>query len=271
MKFTSALTQVTMVGIIAFTCPGLFNAMTGLGGAGAANPSAANAANTALYTTFAIFGILGGLAFNVFGNRVLMCFGGLTYAFYAASMYIVGHIDGTKWVAILGGAILGIGAGLFWTSQGAMMLAYATPDRKGKYIAIFWTIFNLGGCMGGLLAFALNFNSTSSEANPASYFTFVALMCAGSVLSIIALVPPHKVIREDGEMVKFENNTDIVGELRGTMMACVDINMLYMATFFLVSNWYSYTPISFPRAHTCLFPPPHTRVCFHHRTRRVVD
>jgi hypothetical protein len=44
---------------------------------------------------------------------------------------------------ISAGAILGICAGLLWTAQGSLMLAYPTEDQKGRFIGIFWGIFNI--------------------------------------------------------------------------------------------------------------------------------
>eukprot|EP00124_Ichthyophonus_hoferi_P000460 Ihof_evm12s17 gene=Ihof_evmTU12s17 len=85
--YSSGLTQIIIVAWIAFCCPGIFNALTGLGGAGSSNPTVANDANTALYSTFAVFGYFGGLFFNIFGNRILMGGGGLTYCFYAVCQY----------------------------------------------------------------------------------------------------------------------------------------------------------------------------------------
>ena len=39
------------------------------------------------------------------------------------------------------------------------MLAYPTEDQKGKSIAIFWSIFNLGGVVGAAVSLARNFHS----------------------------------------------------------------------------------------------------------------
>jgi hypothetical protein len=63
---------------------------------------------------------------------------------------------------IASGAILGIGAGLLWTAQGSLMLAYPTENNKGKFIAIFWTIFNLGGVVGATVSLGQNYDSSVS-------------------------------------------------------------------------------------------------------------
>eukprot|EP00124_Ichthyophonus_hoferi_P005120 Ihof_evm3s672 gene=Ihof_evmTU3s672 len=86
-SYKSSKTQILIVALAAFCCPGIFNALTGLGNAGSNNPTVANDANTALYASFSVFGYFGGLFFNLFGNRVLMGVGGLAYCFYAICQY----------------------------------------------------------------------------------------------------------------------------------------------------------------------------------------
>ena len=61
---------------------------------------------------------------------------------------------------IAAGAILGICAGLLWTAQGSLMLAYPTEDQKGKYIGIFWGVFNVGAVVGASISLGQNFHST---------------------------------------------------------------------------------------------------------------
>lgn len=60
------------------------------------------------------------------------------------------------------GAVLGICAGLLWTAQGSLMLAYPTEGQKGQFIAIFWSIFNLGGVVGASVSLGENFHSKVS-------------------------------------------------------------------------------------------------------------
>lgn len=40
------------------------------------------------------------------------------------------------------------------------MMSYPTESEKGKFIGIFWGIFNLGGVVGAGVSFAQNFSST---------------------------------------------------------------------------------------------------------------
>lgn len=44
------------------------------------------------------------------------------------------------------------------------MLAYPTESQKGKFIGIFWSIFNLGGVVGASVSLGQNFHSEVSKA-----------------------------------------------------------------------------------------------------------
>ena len=52
--------QVALLGFVCFMCPGMFNALTGLGGGGQVNSKVQANANTAVYSTFAFFGFFSG-------------------------------------------------------------------------------------------------------------------------------------------------------------------------------------------------------------------
>ncbi|KAF4668894.1 DUF895 domain membrane protein [Perkinsus olseni] len=230
--------QVVITGIIAFCCPGFFNAIQGLGGAGNANPSANDPANIALYVCFAIFGYLGGFFFNILGPRILMCVGGLSYAFYAAAAYVSGHVAGTGWLFILAGAVCGLGAGWLWTAQGALMMAYAPENKKGHYITTFWVIFNLGGFIGGILQFALNFSEGSGGANASSYFVFIAIMAVGGIMALFLLMSPSKVVLEDGSKAVMAQAKGAKEELLDAMSVIFDKNMLLLVLLFFGSNFF---------------------------------
>lgn len=72
------------------------------------------------------------------------------------------HADAGPFV-VAAGAILGICAGLLWTAQGSLMLSYPTEQQKGRFIGIFWTIFNLGGVVGASVSLGTNFESTAGS------------------------------------------------------------------------------------------------------------
>ena len=115
-RYNSPLVQVCLIGLVCFCCPGMFNALSGMGGGGQVDATAANNANTALYTTFAIFGVLGGGIYNIFGPRFTLFAGCSTYVLYAGSFLYYNHYQ-HQGFAIVIGAILGIRAGLLWAGR----------------------------------------------------------------------------------------------------------------------------------------------------------
>eukprot|EP00440_Ansanella_granifera_P050904 gb/GFBE01055172.1/.p1 GENE.gb/GFBE01055172.1/~~gb/GFBE01055172.1/.p1 ORF type:complete len:454 (+),score=72.54 gb/GFBE01055172.1/:1-1362(+) len=231
----NANSQILVVGALAFCGPGLFNALNGLGNAGSSDATVAALANGCLYCTFAICGYFGGAAFNLFGPIPLLSLGGLTYAVYAICIYLSATF---KALAIVGGVILGVGAGLFWSAQGSLMMAYATPQSRGRLIAVFWIIFNLGGVVGGLLQFALNYQTEGGSASPVSYFLFVGVMTAGALMAPCLLAAPSSVVREDGSPVMFEQAESPGQEIRAALDAISDPFIMRNLLFYLASNWF---------------------------------
>src|SRR5690348_14838659 len=96
--------------------------------------------------------------------------------------------------------LLFTGAAILWTGQGAIMLSYPSESNKGKYIGLFWVIFNLGGVIGSVIPLALNWTTESKSVNDGTYIGFMALMVFGTVLAL-SLLPSSKVYRDDGSPI----------------------------------------------------------------------
>ncbi|KAL1308638.1 hypothetical protein HN51_050629 [Arachis hypogaea] len=197
VRYNSALGQIMMIGVVCFCCPGMFNALSGMGGGGQVDHTASNNSQTALYTAFAVFGVLGGGIYNILGPHLTLFAGCSTYVVYAGSFLYYNHHKHQSF-AVVAGALLGVGAGLLWAAQGAMMTSYPPSNRKGTYISIFWSIFNMGGVIGGLIPFILNYHrSEAASVNDGTYIAFMCFMSLGTLLSL-AILPASKVVRDDG-------------------------------------------------------------------------
>ncbi|KAF8364523.1 hypothetical protein HHK36_033509 [Tetracentron sinense] len=239
-RYNSPLVQVSMIGLVCFCCPGMFNALSGMGGGGQVDPTAANNANTALYTTFAFFGILGGGIYNILGPHLTLFAGCSTYVLYAASFLYYNHHHNQTF-AIVAGAVLGIGAGLLWAGQGAIMTSYPTPERKGTYISIFWSIFNMGGVIGGLIPFILNYHRTkATSVNDATYIAFMCFMAAGTILSL-GILHPSRVVRDDGTRCSNINYSKVSTEALEILKLFANWRLLLIVPAAWASNFfYSY-------------------------------
>lgn len=149
--YASPKVQLLMVSFICFLCPGMFNALTGIGGAGQVDTTVQADANTALYSTFAAVGFFAGTITNRIGLRWALTFGSIGYCIYSGSFLSYSHNQNRPFV-LFAGAFLGVCAGILWSAQGAIMLSYPTEKYKGRYISYFWIIFNLGGVVGSAVS-----------------------------------------------------------------------------------------------------------------------
>ena len=180
-------------------CPGMFNALNGIGGGGQVDATTANHANTALYSTFAIVGFFAGTIVNRLGIRATLSAGGFGYCIYVVSFLVYSHTANAGF-NIFAGALLGVCAGLLWAAQGAIMMSYPREADKGKYIAWFWMVFNLGAVLGSLIPLGQNINNAGGTVSDGTYVGFIVLMLIGAVLACL-LVDAKHVVRHDGSCV----------------------------------------------------------------------
>lgn len=149
--YASPKIQLLMVSFVCFLCPGMFNAVNGLGAGGQVTKKPSDDALTALYSTFSVVGFFAGTVANRLGIRATLSLGGFGYGLYVAALLCFNHTQNAGFL-IFAGALLGLCAGLLWTAQGAIMMSYPEENNKGKYISWFWMIFNLGAVIGSLVS-----------------------------------------------------------------------------------------------------------------------
>ncbi|KAJ2299048.1 hypothetical protein IWW55_004297 [Coemansia sp. RSA 2706] len=236
IRYYSPMTQVIIVGLVCFLCPGLYNALNGMGGGGQLDPTANNNANTALYSTFVIFGIAGGAIVNLCGVRWTIAVSGMAYALYSASYIYLNHSKNSAFT-IASGALLGMGAGILWAAQGMIMVSYPSEQEKGKYIAVMWALLNSGGTLGGIILFAINYHSETDSLADGVYVVFVVLECIGALLGL-ALAPPAKVVRADGSSVVLVKYTNAGKEAIGILKLFIDPMMLGLLPMCFTSNFF---------------------------------
>ena len=235
--YASPKFQVVFVAVVCFLCPGMFNAVNGLGAAGLVNAHDINNASTAIYATFSVVGFFAGSIANTIGLRLTLGFGGFGYCLYLSSILSYNH-NGNAGFLIFAGALLGVCAGMLWTAQGAVMLAYPPERSKGRYIAAFWMIFNLGAVIGGLVPLAQNIHSRSNSVNDGTYIAFIVLMAAGFVLAGF-LCNPRLVIRDDGSRIIMMKNPTWKTEILGLWQTlATDWYILFLFPMFFASNWF---------------------------------
>ncbi|KAF9552989.1 MFS general substrate transporter [Agrocybe pediades] len=232
------VTQVVMLGFVCFMGPGLFNALNGLGGGGQVDPTTSANSNSALYSTFAVGAFFSGSINNKLGSRLTLLLGTTGYSLYIGSYLAMNIHPHAGAFVIAAGAILGICAGLLWTAQGSLMLAYATESQKGKFIGIFWGIFNLGAVVGASVSLGQNFHSTANAVGNGTYIGFLILTLIGVMIPLL-MVDPKKMVRTDGTKVSAPRHPSWKVEIYGLWITLVtDPWVILLFPMFLASNWF---------------------------------
>merc|ERR1712203_189144 len=250
--YTNNLTQLVIMSLTVFACPGMFNALNSIGLGG--DPSIGNLVNCCLYGTWMLTSIFAPTVVNIFGAKWVLLLGTWGYPLYSLAMFF--HVR--AW-AVAAGVLLGFGAGLLWTAQGQLMMSYPRRSQTGRFVATFWGIFNSGGVLGCLMSFFLNLPNNSEGADATAgaslsagtYWTFFSIMCCGIVMST-ALLPLRNVTRvaADGcmEYVINEHGQEdssapsniqlILQELRRTVKSFSNPTMLLLVPLFFYSNFF---------------------------------
>ncbi|KAH1532067.1 hypothetical protein KXX18_006356 [Aspergillus fumigatus] len=236
--YASPSVQLLLVAFVCFMCPGMFNALGGLGGGGKTDATLADNMNTALYSAFAVFGFFGGTFINKLGVRWTLAFGGIGYCIYAISLLVSVHAS-VAGFNIFAGTWLGICAGLLWTAQGTIMISYPTEEQKGRYFAWFWGIFNMGAVIGSLIPLGENIHVKANiTVSDGTYIGFIILMFIGALLAL-CLCNASDIIRPDGSRVILMKHPSWQSELLGLWETLrFEPFVVLLFPMFFSSNWF---------------------------------
>ncbi|KAI0717507.1 MFS general substrate transporter [Cerioporus squamosus] len=209
--------QVFFLGFVCFMGPGLFNALNGLGGGGMLDATTSANANSALYATFAVAAFFAGSINNVLGSRLTLLLGTTGYALYIGSYLAYNIHPEVGAFVIAAGAYLGISA-------------------EGKFIGIFWSIFNLGGVVGAAVSLGNNFDNT--VLTNGTYIGFVVLTGIGCLIPLL-MANPVKMIRSDGTRVVTPRHPSWRSEFYGLWITLrTDPWICLLFPMFFASNWF---------------------------------
>lgn len=117
------------------------------------------------------------------------------------------------------------------------MMSYPQEKDKGKFIAIFWALFNCGGILGSLIALVMNLENNTGGVSTGTYTAFVIVMLIGVALSLI-LANPVNVVRADGSCVSVAGAAHWTTELRNVLKVWQEWRMIALIPAFLASNWF---------------------------------
>ncbi|CAD0047834.1 unnamed protein product [Aureobasidium pullulans] len=171
--------------------------MNSLGGGGQQSPSLVNSANALTFCLMVLTCLFSSVVVRWVGVKWALIIGTLGYCPYAAGLY-VNNRYGDGWFVLFGAALCGLSAGIFWSVEAAIALAYPEPHNQGRFLG-FWLSFRLGGqIVGGAINLGVNVNN--NKAGSVSYHVFEAFIALQALAPFAGLLlsPPEKVQRTDG-------------------------------------------------------------------------
>ncbi|OBZ77668.1 UNC93-like protein 2 [Grifola frondosa] len=199
--YTKPMTQVVLIGMTCFATVGMFIAVSGLGAGGTQDVVLSDTSLSIYFGMYALTGLIGGGICNVLGPKLTLFIGTLGYALYVGALWCF-QTQGTRWFLIFAGVILGITAALLSSAQGSIMMSYPLEKDKGKAFALYWAIFQSGSFIGSLIALGINIRHDGLTAvTTSTYIVFLVIILVGIASSFLVL-PPNRVIRADGTIVK---------------------------------------------------------------------
>lgn len=119
------------------------------------------------------------------------------------------------------------------------MTTYVSESHKGRAIAIFWIIFNLGGGVGSLASFGFNFHSKSGTVSNGTYIALLILMAIGWLLGLLICSP--SAVRVPQLLTTPESEKDWRQTMRLSLRTISDWRVLCLLPLFFSANvFYSY-------------------------------
>lgn len=234
--FRSTLFQLLVVGSCAFTAPGIWSAMNGLGVGGSQSPNLVNSANALLYAFMTVTCFAGPWLTNLIGFRWTLAIGSLGYPLYAAGLYVNNRF-GIVWFVYVGAVACGISAGFFWSVEGAIVTGYPENHKRGRYIATWFTFRNFGNIVGGSVSLAINHRTNHlGKVGYETYIGFIAIQCLGFFLGLL-LSNPEKVQRSDGTRIAAPRGIHWRTEAREMWRLLTSRSILLLVPLFWYFGW----------------------------------
>ncbi|KAF5384052.1 hypothetical protein D9757_006962 [Collybiopsis confluens] len=223
--YHSTFYNITILGLCNLAAPGIWNAMNSLGAGGSQSPSLVNASNALTFGLMVFSCFFSSTVIHYIGIKGALIFGTVGYAPFAAGLYTNNRF-GNQWLVLLGAALCGISAGVFWAAEAAIAIAYPEPWNRGRALG-YWLTYRLSGqIIGG--AINLGLNAKADKAGKVSYtvyLVFIAIQASGPFVALL-LNKPEKVERQDGKKISMTIHDRPWAEVKATTKAFFNPNFL---------------------------------------------
>ncbi|KAE8353801.1 major facilitator superfamily domain-containing protein [Aspergillus coremiiformis] len=223
--YRSTFYNALILGVCNFLAPGIWGAMNSVGGGGLEKPYLVNAANAMTFCLMVLSCFFSSVIVRFIGIKWTLIVGTMGYAPYAAGLYTNNRF-GTEWFVLLGAALCGISAGIFWMAETAVAISYPEPYNQGRFLG-FWLSFRVAGqILGGAINLGINANrDTAGSVSYAVLIVFIVLQALGPFAGLL-MNTPEQVQRTDGIPVKLRVANSVWFEIKATVRLFCTRNFL---------------------------------------------
>ncbi|KAJ5666316.1 uncharacterized protein N7477_008764 [Penicillium maclennaniae] len=228
--YRSTFYNAIILGLCNLLAPGIWGAMNSLGGGGEERPYLVNAANALTFALMVVSCFFSSIFVRFIGIKWTLIVGTMGYAPYAAGLYVNNRF-GDQWLVLLGAALCGLSAGIFWAAEAAIALAYPEPYNQGRFLG-FWLSFRVGGqILGGAISLGINAHRASEgSVSYAVYLVFIVLQALGPFAGLL-LNNPSQVQRKNGVPVQLRVTKGVGYEIRAMLKLFVSRKFLLLIPF----------------------------------------
>ena len=148
-----------------------------------------------LYACFTAANFISSFVVSSLGSKLCLILGSLTYVLFVAA-----NIVYVELLLYLSSGLLGLGASVLWTAQGAYIsncsalheqtLGLPPSSTLGFFNGLFFSIFQVNQLLGNLLAAAL----FKADVSTGTIFIVMTAICASGALTLLFLNDPAKAI-----------------------------------------------------------------------------
>jgi MFS family permease len=204
--------------------------MNSLGGGGEEEPYLVNAANALTFGLMVVSCFFSSVIVRFIGIKWTLIVGTMGYAPYAAGLYLNNRYS-KEWLVILGAALCGVSAGIFWMAEAAIALSYPEPYNQGRFLG-FWLSFRVGGqILGGAISLGINAKqSTSGSISYTVYLIFIALQALAPFAGLL-LSNPSQVQRKDRVSVQLQVTKSVGFEVKSMVKLWISRKFLFIVPF----------------------------------------
>ncbi|KAK0397679.1 hypothetical protein QR680_002216 [Steinernema hermaphroditum] len=150
-----------------------------------------------IYASFTVCNFLASPIVVSLGSKNAMILGAFCYL-----AFLLGFLWLNAFLLYLLSAVVGFGAAVIWTGNGAYLTAYARPDTNARNIGIMWAMLQSSLIVGSLFMFVILHHGAIVESFHALYTVFSVVCATG--LGVLFFLPQVEIGPIDSQVLREE-------------------------------------------------------------------